>query len=66
MTGSPSKKLRMFDDDIDFDDIDIESESGAESDSDNEEDILEVDDKEGKELLKNFWGFRSRHFGVLK
>ena len=54
MTGSPPKKLRMFEDDIDFDDIDIESESGGESDSDNEEDILEVDDHEGKELLKNF------------
>ena len=54
MTGSPPKKLRMYEDDIDFDDIDIESESGGESDSDNEEDILEVDDHEGKELLKNF------------
>ena len=54
MAGSPPKKLRMFEDDIDYDDIDIESESGGESDSDNEEDILEVDDHEGKELLKNF------------
>ena len=54
MTGSPPKKPRMYEDEIDFDDIDIESESGGESDSDNEEDILEVDDHEGKELLKNF------------
>ena len=54
MTGSPAKKLRMYEDDLDYDDIDIESESGGECDSDNEDEILEVDDHEGKELLKNF------------
>ena len=45
----------MFEDSIDFDDLDLESESDYEgSDNDNEEDVLEVDDQEGKELLKNF------------
>ena len=45
----------MFEDNIDFDDLDLESESDYEgSDNDNEEDVLEVDDQEGKELLKNF------------
>ena len=55
MEVSPPKRLRMFEDNIDFDDLDLESESDYEgSDNDNEEDVLEVDDQEGKELLKNF------------
>ena len=55
MKVSPPKRLRMFEDSIDFDDLDLESESDYEgSDNDNEEDVLEVDDQEGKELLKNF------------
>ena len=55
MEVSPPKRLRMFEDNIDFDDLDLESESDFEgSDNDNEEDVLEVDDQEGKELLKNF------------
>ena len=55
MEVSPAKRLRMFEDNIDFDDLDLESESDYEgSDNDNEEDVLEVDDQEGKELLKNF------------
>ena len=55
MEVSPPKRLRMFEDNNDFDDLDLESESDYEgSDNDNEEDVLEVDDQEGKELLKNF------------
>ena len=63
MAGSPPKKFRMFEDDIEYDDIDIESESDGESDSDNEEDVLEVDDHEGKELLKNFLEMSSQGLG---
>ena len=63
MAGSPPKKFRMFEDDIEYDDIDIESESDGESDSDNEEDVLEVDDHEGKELLKNFLEMSSQGGG---
>ena len=55
MEVSPPKRLRMFEDNIDLDVLDLESESDYEgSDNDNEEDVLEVDDQEGKELLKNF------------
>ena len=53
----------MIEDDIEYDDIDIESESDGESDSDDEEDVLEVDDHEGKELLKNFLEMSSQGLG---